>query len=168
MSAPHPGLPALRTGVAVAVPALALTAHATATGMMPQAAAFAACLGLGGLLALVVGGPSGGISMPRTLAVLTVGQAAGHLAAGIGDGASGHAYDSGPMLAWHLVAVPASAVLLVLVARCYALVTAVIAVLTSLPAAPIAAELHIGAVVARPATAVVGAGASPRAPPLFG
>lgn len=165
MSAAHPGLPALRAGVAVAVPVLALTAHSSASGVRPGSAAILLCVALGAMLAAVVGGPSGRVSMSRTAAVLTVGQILGHLAASVGDPAA-HALHVGPMLLWHAVAVPASAAALVLVARCYALVTAVVAVLTSSPSLVIAGGARRAEAARWPVAASLLVGAAPRAPPF--
>ena len=71
------------------------------------------------------------------------------------------------MLAWHAVAVPASAVLLVLVARCYALVTAVLQAVASAPRLVVVGALSPFLEQWWPRTVVVGAGVGPRAPPVL-
>ncbi|HNP57838.1 hypothetical protein [Gordonia sp. UBA7599] len=166
MSAPHPGLPALRVGVAVAVPVLALTAHGMASGSWPTSAGVMVCVALGAALAALVGAPRG-LSPTRTATLLAVGQVIGHPAAGVGDAAAGHSAHVGTMLAWHAVAVPASAVLLVLVARCYALVTAVLQAVASAPRLVVVGALSPFLEQWWPRTVVVGAGVGPRAPPVL-
>ncbi|GAB10318.1 hypothetical protein GOARA_056_00650 [Gordonia araii NBRC 100433] len=166
MSAANPGLPALRAGVAVAVPVLALTAHGLASGAVPGSAGVVLCVALGVVLAALVGGRA--ITPARTTGVLALGQLVGHPAAGVGDAAAagGHSSHLGAMLVWHAVAIPASALLLVLVAQLYALVTSVLAVLTTAPALAVVGPVRAFAVPSRSRVAVVGRGAIPRAPPL--
>lgn len=168
MSAPHPGLPALRVGVAVAVPVLALSAHGVAGGSWPTSAGVVVCVALGAVLAALVGGGRSALSPARMTALLALGQLIGHPAAGVGDAAAGHSAHLGTMLAWHAVAVPVSALLLVLVARCYALVTSVLDAVASSPRLCVAGASAAAADQWWPRAVVVGAGAGPRAPPQRG
>lgn len=166
MSAPHPGLPALRVGVAVAVPVLALAAHGMADGSPPTSAGVVVCLAVGAVLAALAGGRRG-LSPTRTAALLAVGQLIGHPAAGVGDAAARHSAHLGTMLVWHAVAIPVSAVLLLLVARCYALVTAVLEAVVSSPRLVVVGALAPVIDQWWPRTVVVGAGVGPRAPPVL-
>lgn len=155
-----------RAGVAVAVPGLALTAHGIATGSAPGSAGIVLCVVLGAALAAVVARSGQRVSPIRAAVVLAVGQLVGHPAAGVGDVVGGHSAHLTGVLAWHAVAVPVSAVLLVVVARCGALITAVLTVLTSGPAAVAGGEARLFGDGWRPGLAVAGAGSAPRAPPV--
>ncbi len=170
MSAPHPGLPALRVGVALAVPVLALAAHGLATGSVPGPAGTLVCAVLGVGLAGLVGAQSHRVPPMRLAVVLALGQVLGHPASAIGDAVvgPGHPAHIGAMALWHAVAVPASALLLMAVARCYALVTSVLAVLGPVPGIAPVGELPVAVGGWGPRGVLAGAGADARAPPVRG
>ncbi|MFT3899133.1 MAG: YtxH domain-containing protein [Gordonia sp. (in: high G+C Gram-positive bacteria)] len=166
MSAAPTGLPALRVGVAVAVPTLALTAHGAAAGMLPGSAGVLLTAAAGLVLAALVGSPRERRIPPARIALLLlVGQVVGHPAASVGELPAAHAGPSATMIAWHAVAIPLSAALLVAVAHVYAVLTAAIEALATGPylAAP---RLRPAPVLRwRPLVAIGAARAAPRAPP---
>lgn len=174
MSAAHPGLPALRIGVGVAVPVLALSAHGIAHGELPGAAGILICVALGAVLAGMLDARAGTRQRDRrpsvasVAALLVVGQVVGHFAASVGDAGHGVADLGavGPMAAWHSAAIPLSAVLVVLVAHLYALVSSVVESLTTAPVLPVGGRRAAVTTAWRPRAATLRAGGGSRAPPF--
>lgn len=129
-------------GVGVVSPALALAAHATGGGMLPDTPALFLLVGVGTAL----GTAAGTLPWLRSarlglLALLGLGQLAGHLLLGV-TAMDPHVSPSPTMLAAHVVAVLVAAALVGLAARVDPACTAALARVLPTPFAPLVARGH--------------------------
>lgn len=125
-----------RVAVGAVVPAVAVAAHGVAGGGIPGAAGLLVSVAIGGLLGCVAHSPrrTRTAAMVTTTLLLSFAQVACHWALAVGD--AGHAMHQagGPgMLVMHAIAIPVSAVLLVLAATLADVVTSTIRSMTPPP-----------------------------------
>lgn len=111
-----------RVSVGAVVPAVALSAHGLAGGDLPTSGTLLVA-GIGVVAAML----TRGAGLVRVFGVLTGAQAASHVALML---VHGHAWSLEPasMLLTHLLAVPASALLIVAVAQLISLITSMVRV----------------------------------------
>ncbi|MDL9936002.1 YtxH domain-containing protein [Gordonia sp. ABSL1-1] len=156
-----------RVGVGVAVPAIAVAAHGVASGTAASARGVALCAAIGALLATVDGvrGRSRATAVVGVAALLGFAQVACHWALVLGDPSHGW-HDGRPsMIGSHLVAIPVTAVAVVVAAACADLLTATIAAITASRVPLVATRPRVLARrVFAPATVAWG-GAGVRGPP---
>lgn len=133
---PHASDALTRAGVSLVVPAVAVAAHGIAAGGAPHAQGVLVSAGIGGLFAQLSGvrRQSRAAAIASTTVLLTIAQVACHWAMTIGDAGHGaHTASAAPMLLTHAVAIPLSAVLLILAATLADLLTSSIRALSPRP-----------------------------------
>lgn len=118
-----------RPSVSVAVPLLAVGAHRFAGGEVPGLSGWLLVAGIG----LVAGLLSAGARFGRVLTILTVAQVASHAVLMMAHGSLWAIDDPTSMAVTHLLAIPASAMAIVVVAQLVSLITSTMRAIVTEP-----------------------------------
>lgn len=104
-----------RAAAAGVVPAVAVAAHGAASGAIPSSSGILLSAAIGAIAAMLLAPRRGRLTTAAasTTLVLSVAQAASHWALALDAGHAAHDASTLPMLLTHLVAIPLSAVLIV-------------------------------------------------------
>ncbi|MGW6032341.1 YtxH domain-containing protein [Gordonia terrae] len=104
-----------RAAAAGVVPAVAVAAHGAASGTIPSSSGILLSAAIGAIAAMLLAPRRGRLvtAAASTTLVLSVAQAASHWALALDAGHAAHGTSTLPMLLTHLVAIPLSAVLIV-------------------------------------------------------
>ncbi|MFL1597270.1 YtxH domain-containing protein [Gordonia amicalis] len=120
-----------RVAAAGVVPAVAIAAHGAAGGQMPSSGGLVLTAAIGVVAAMLLQPATRGRRLaPATasaVGILTAAQVAGHWSLAADAAHAGHDAPALPMLLTHLVAIPLSAVLIVVGAQMLAVIGSVIA-----------------------------------------